>query len=223
MTRGRDAILAELADAVVNMDEELAVAAAQEALDAGLDAFEAINGGLARGMAVVSDKYDSGEYFVPEILVCSDAMYAGIEVLKPHLKPESVGTPMKAVIGVVEGDIHDLGKNIVKIMMDAAGFEMHDLGRDVPLAQFVERAQEVGAQFICLSTLMTTTMPGMPKVIEMLRERGIRDRHLVLVGGGPISPSYADSIGADGYAEDAARAVKLAQRLAGERAWAQIA
>jgi corrinoid protein of di/trimethylamine methyltransferase len=213
MAREREEILQDLADGVLNLDEELAVQAAHEAVAAGLNAFDAITNGLVVGMNQAGKLYDEEEYFVPELLICSDAMYAALDVLKPHLKKSDATEKFGCVIGVVEGDTHDIGKNLVKIMLDVAGFEMHDLGRNVPLADFVEKAKEVDAKLICLSTLMTTTMDGMSSVIEMLKEEGIRDRFKVLVGGGPISQAFADRIGADGYADNAAGAVKVAQRL----------
>jgi methanogenic corrinoid protein MtbC1 len=157
--------------------------------------------------------YEKEEYFVPELLICSDAMYAGLEILRPHLKTDATAEKHKAVIGVMEGDTHDIGKNLVKIMMDAGGFEMHDLGRNVPLASFVEKAKEVQAELICMSTLMTTTMDGMASVIEMLKEEGIRNSFKVMVGGGPISQGFARKIGADGYAGNATNAVDLARKL----------
>ncbi|MFQ5811290.1 MAG: corrinoid protein, partial [Armatimonadota bacterium] len=169
-------ILQGLADAVVQMDEDRAVELAHEALAAGIDAYGAIHEGLSPGMAVVSDKYDREEYFVPEILLCSDAMYAAIDVLKPHIDPGVSPTSGKIVIGVVEGDTHDIGKNIVKILLDAAGFEMHDLGRDVPVARFVEEAQAVQADIIAMSTLMSTTRPSMQHVIDGLTSAGVRDQ-----------------------------------------------
>jgi corrinoid protein of di/trimethylamine methyltransferase len=195
------------------MDEDLAVATAQEAIDAGLDPFDAISNGLVVGMNKAGELYDEEEYFVPELLICSDALYAALDILKPHLNLPKEEKRIGCVIGVVAGDTHDIGKNLVKIMLDVAGFEIHDLGRNVPLADFVEKAKEVGAQMICLSTLMTTTMDGMSTVIEMLKEEGIRDRFKVLVGGGPISQAFADRIGADGYADNAAGAVRVAKQL----------
>ena len=157
--------------------------------------------------------YEKEEYFVPELLICSDAMYAGLEILRPHLKKSDAKEKHKVVIGVIEGDTHDIGKNLVKIMMDAAGFEMFDLGRNVPLANFIEKAKEVDADLICLSTLMTTTMDGMAEVIEMLIEEGIRDKFKVLIGGGPISEGFAKKINADGYADNATNAVSLSKKL----------
>lgn len=213
MPRSTEEILADLARGVLDMDEDLAVATAAEAIDAGLDAYEAITRGLVVGMSEASRLYDEEEYFVPELLICSDAMYAALEVLKPHLKAADAGAKIGCVIGVVKGDTHDIGKNLVRIMLDVAGFEVHDLGRDVPLADFVETAKSTGAQLICLSTLMTTTMDGMASVIQMLEEEGIRDRYKVLIGGGPISRSFAEKIGADGYADNAAGAVRAATEL----------
>lgn len=215
MGRSREEILKDLAEGVLNMDEELAVKAAHEAVETGLDAFDAISNGLVIGMNRAGELYDEEEYFVPELLICSDAMYAGLEVLQPHLKKDEAKVKKKCVIGVVEGDTHDIGKNLVRIMLDTAGFEMHDLGRNVPLSSFVEKAKEIGADLICLSTLMTTTMDGMSAVIEMLKEEGIRDRFKVMIGGGPISQGFADRIGADGYADNAAGAVRVARQVCG--------
>ena len=213
MTRERGDILKDLMDGVFLMNEELVIKAANEIVEAKYDAYDAINNGLIAGMNQAGELFDQEEYFVPELLICSDAMYAGIEILRPHLKVSDAREKHKVVIGVVEGDTHDIGKNLVKIMMDAAGFEVHDLGRNVPLASFVEKAKEVGAGLICLSTLMTTTMDGMATVIEMLKEEGIRDSHKVMIGGGPISQAFANKIGADGYADNAAGAIRVANNL----------
>ncbi len=213
MTRERGDILKDLMDGVFLMNEELVIKAANEIVAAKYDAYDAINNGLIAGMNQAGVLFDKEEYFVPELLICSDAMYAGIEILRPHLKVSDAQVKIKVVIGVVEGDTHDIGKNLVKIMMDAAGFEVHDLGRNVPLASFVEKAKEVGADLICLSTLMTTTMDGMSTVIEMLKEEGIRDSFKVIIGGGPISQAFANKIGADGYADNAAGAIKVSRSL----------
>ena len=208
-------LLQALADSVVQMDEVKSVGLAHEALAEGVDAYEAISEGLSKGMEVVSEKYDCEEYFVPEILLCSDAMYAAIEVLKPHIKPETVGTPAKIIIGVIEGDTHDIGKNIVRIMLDTAGFEVHDLGRDVPVERFVEEAGRLGADLIALSTLMSTTREGMKRVVEGLKEAGIRDQVKVIIGGPPVSWAYAHEIGADAYGSSAPEGVRLARELTG--------
>ena len=214
MARTKEELLAKLSECVVEMEEDEVVEVAQEYIDAGYPAFDGIMEGLVDGMNKASDLYDAEEYFVTDVLLCSDAMYAGLEILKPHLPAEEEGVEKaKAVIGVVEGDTHDIGKNLVKIMLDTAGYEMYDLGRDVPLDAFVEKAKEVDAQLVCMSTLMTTTMDGMRVVIDKLKEAGIRDKVKVMIGGSPISQKFADEIGADGYSTNAVEAVKLAERL----------
>ena len=216
MARTKEELLAKLSECVVEMEEEEAAAVAQEYIEAGYPAFDGIMEGLVDGMNKASDLYDAEEYFVTDVLLCSDAMYAGLEVLRPHLPETAEGEKIKAAIGVVEGDTHDIGKNLVKIMMDTAGFEMYDLGRDVPLDDFVKKAAEVNASLVCMSTLMTTTMNGMRTVIEKLKEKGIRDKVKVMIGGSPISQKFADEIGADGYSVNAVEAVKLAKRLLAE-------
>ncbi len=213
MKRERGDILKDLSDGVFNMNEELVIRVSSEAVKAGLDALDAINNGLIPGMGRAGVLFDQEEYFVPELLLCSDAMYAGIEILRPHLDKKTVKEKHKVVIGVCEGDTHDIGKNLVKIMFDASGFEVYDLGRNVALGSFVEKAKEVNAHLICMSTLMTTTMDGMATVIEMLKEEGIRDSYKVMIGGGPISQAFADKIGADGYADNASKAVMVGREL----------
>ena len=213
MARSKEELLAKLSECVLEMEEEEAAEVAQEYIDAGYLAFDGIMEGLVDGMNKASDLYDAEEYFVTDLLLCSDAMYAGLDVLKPHLPVDDGAEKAKAVIGVVEGDTHDIGKNLVKILMDTAGYEMYDLGRDVSLDAFVEKAKEVDARLVCMSTLMTTTMDGMRVVIEKLKEAGIRDNVKVMIGGSPISQKFADEIGADGYSTNAVEAVKLANRL----------
>ena len=214
MAKSKEELLEKLSECVVEMEEVVDVA--NEYVESGYPALDGIMEGLVDGMNKASDLYDEEEYFVTDLLLCSDAMYSGIDILKPHLPvEENKGEKLKIVIGVVEGDTHDIGKNLVKIMLDTAGFEMYDLGRDVPLDNFVDKAIEVGASLICMSTLMTTTMDGMRIVIEKLKEKGIRDNVKVMVGGSPISQKYANEIGADGYSANAVGAVKLAKRLAG--------
>lgn len=216
MAKSKEELLEKLSECVVEMEDEEVVDVATEYVESGYPALDGIMEGLVDGMNKASDLYDDEEYFVTDLLLCSDAMYSGIDILKPHLPvEENKGEKLKIVIGVVEGDTHDIGKNLVKIMLDTAGFEMYDLGRDVPLDNFVDKAIEVGASLICMSTLMTTTMDGMRIVIEKLKEKGIRDNVKVMVGGSPISQKYANEIGADGYSANAVGAVKLAKRLAG--------
>lgn len=216
MAKSKEELLEKLSECVVEMEDEEVVDVANEYVKSGYPALDGIMEGLVDGMNKASDLYDEEEYFVTDLLLCSDAMYSGIDILKPHLPvEENKGEKLKIVIGVVEGDTHDIGKNLVKIMLDTAGFEMYDLGRDVPLDNFVDKAIEVGASLICMSTLMTTTMDGMRIVIEKLKEKGIRNNVKVMVGGSPISQKYANEIGADGYSANAVGAVKLAKRLAG--------
>lgn len=214
MSLSKEALEKKLSDGVLEMEEELVIDTANEYLEREYPALDGILSGLVDGMNRASELFDEEEYFVTDVLLCSDAMYEGLNILRPHLPAEEVEKDKpKGVIGVVEGDTHDIGKNLVKIMLETAGFEMHDLGRDVPLQSFVDKAKEVGADLVCLSTLMTTTMGGMETVINLLEEEGIRDKTKVIVGGGPISQKFADMIGADGYSVNAVEAVKLSKNL----------
>jgi dimethylamine corrinoid protein len=209
-------IIDGLTDAVVNMDEAKAIRLSKEAISNGIDAYQAISKGLARGMEIVGENYDKGVYFVPELLVASDAMNAGMEILKPHLKTGKSlfkGKQPIIVIGVTEGDTHDIGKNLVKIMMEVSGFQIVDLGRDVPIRRFVDSAVAEKADLICLSSLMSTTMLRMGDIIKLLVSEGLRDNFKVMVGGACISPVFAQRIGADGYAPNAIAAVAKAKKL----------
>jgi len=211
----KEKLLAELDRCVLEMEDEAVVDVAKEYVAAGHDAYDGITEGLSRGMEKAGKLYEEEEYFVPELLICSDAMYNGLDVLKPHLKLETTSDKIKVVIGVVEGDTHDIGKNLVRIMSESAGFEIYDLGRDVPLDEFIRVAEENECDFICMSTLMTTTMEGMKIVIDKLKEQNIRHKYKVMIGGGPISQKFADEIGADAYTVDAAAAVKRMKELKG--------
>jgi corrinoid protein of di/trimethylamine methyltransferase len=214
---GAEALYQGLSDAVVDMDEDKAVDLANQAVAEQVDAYEAIDKGLAKGMERAGKLFEEEEYFVPELIICSDAMNAGIAVLKPHLKQEGLAVRHRGVIGVIEGDTHDIGKNLVKIMLDASGFDIVDLGRDVSPQTFVDKALETKAELILLSSLMTTTMDAMAEVIRILEKQGIRKQFKVAVGGGPISQAFADRIGADGYGKNATEAVRLCYKLAGEK------
>ena len=213
MANQKQELLKELAESVVDMDEDKAEEVANTFIKEKYDAYDGIANGLAVGMDEAGKLYEEEEYYIPELLMCSDAMYAGMDVLKPHLKHEETDKRYRAVVGVVEGDTHDIGKNLFKIMMETTGFEVYDLGRDVPPAEFIKKAKELDADLIGLSTLMTTTMDNMEVVINLLKEEGIRDDIVVMIGGGPISQSFADKIGADGYAAEASRAARLAKEL----------
>jgi len=211
----KEKLFKDICDAVVNMEDEETEALCRKSLELGIPAFETITQGLVAGMDAVGKMYQEGEYFLPEILICSDAMNAGLDILKPHLDRNILDREVKIIIGVVEGDTHDIGKNIVKIMMESAGFNVIDLGRDVKLDRFVEKAEEVEANVICMSTLMTTTMPGMKTVIENLKGKNVRDKYTVMIGGGPVSQKFADSIGADIYTSDANSAVRRLKEVLG--------
>ncbi|RSN72840.1 MAG: cobalamin-binding protein [Thermoproteota archaeon] len=208
---GKKEILEGLRDATVEGDVDKVVSFAKKAIAEGIDAYEAIMEGCAAGMNIVSEKYEKGEMFVPEILCSAEAMYAAIGVLKPYLKAERVETPKKIVLGVVRGDIHDIGKNLVKIMMEAAGFQVIDLGRDVPNEQFVEAVMREQADICGMSALMTTSMIAMPEIISELKKKA--PKTITMVGGGPLSEELARAYGADGYAKDAAAAVRVAKEL----------
>jgi len=217
MAKSKEELLQQLSDCVFEMEDENVADIAKEYINEGHGALDGVLKGLVDGMNRAGQMYEEEEYFVTDLLLCSDAMYNGLEVLKPHLPQEEAtgAVTYKCVIGVVEGDTHDIGKNLVRIMLETAGFEMHDLGRDVTLRSFVEKAKAVDAQLICLSTLMTTTMPGMKEVVDMLEKEGLKDKVKVMIGGGPISQAYCDQIHADGYAVNAISAVILAKELVG--------
>ncbi|MBU5428036.1 corrinoid protein [Tissierella pigra] len=210
----KEKLFQEISDAVVEMDDELVEELCNKSLEVFIPPNETITKGLISGMDRVGELYEEEEYFLPEVLICSDTLNIGLDILKPHIEKEDRENTIKVVIGVVEGDTHDIGKNLVKIMTESAGIEVYDLGRDVPLKNFITVAEEVEADFICMSTLMTTTMMGMKKVIDMLEENNIRDKYKVLVGGGPISQRFADEIGADAYAVDANEAVRRMKLIA---------
>ena len=194
-----------LYDAVINMDEEAAADFSHTILEEDVDVYQAVVNGLTAAMEKVGELYTSQEYFVPELLLCSDALYAGLDILKPHIKAEETEAKGRIVIGVVEGDIHDIGKNLVRIMFDAAGWTVHDLGKDVKLERFVEEQQRTNADIVALSALMTTSMLAIPKVVQMVKAQ---DPNIaVMVGGAPLTREIARSYGADGYADNAGEAV----------------
>jgi methanogenic corrinoid protein MtbC1 len=196
----KEEILKKLAEAVVEFEEDEAREWAQIALDEGMDAFEAIMNGLAVGMETVGDLYDQQEYFVPELLMSADALYAGLDILKPHIKQEEVKKMGQVVIGTVQGDVHDIGKNIIKLMFDVGGFEVHDLGRDVPLEKFVEEQLKTDAEIVAMSA-----------VIEMIKEKN--PNVAIMLGGAPVTQDVAELWGADGYAESAGNAVQEAIKM----------
>lgn len=185
----------------------------QAALDAGIDAPVIMNDSMIAAMAEVGRLFEEGEYFVPEMLISARAMQAGLALLKPYLIESDVKSTGKVVIGTVKGDLHDIGKNLVAMMLEGAGFEVIDLGTNVEPDKFVEAAHGEGTQIVAMSALLTTTMLAMSATIEALDGAGLRDQVKVMVGGAPITQDYADSIGADGFSPDASRAVSTAKAL----------
>ena len=204
-------LIKQLFDSVVNMDEDSTRELSQVALDEGIDAYYVVTKGLAAAMDKVGELYTKHEYFVPELLLCSDALHAGLEVLRPHIKTGQSEVKRQIVIGTVEGDIHDIGKNLVKIMFEAAGWTVHDLGQDVQLYRFVEEQKRTQSDVVALSALMTTSMMAMPRVIEMVKSED--PNVAVMVGGAPLSREIARSYGADGYADNAGQAVHEAVKM----------
>lgn len=211
-------LIGEIVDATVKWDEKRCVDLARQAIDQEMDPLKVIQEGYSRGMQIVGDKFSTLEYCLPEVMLAADAMDAAVEVLKPYLmQRHESDTQGVIVIGVIQGDIHDLGKNIVKIMLRAAGFTVHDLGNDVPVRRFLEKAEEVGADIIAASAILTTTMSYMPDLSANLNELGLRHKYMIMVGGAPVIDDWAMEIGADGYGEDAVEAVEVAKRLMQEK------
>ena len=189
----------------------------QQALDENMDPKAILNDGLLSGMMIIGGKFKNNEVFVPEVLVAARAMNVGLSVLEPKLIEignEPVG---KAVIGTVQGDLHDIGKNLVVMMLKGAGFEIYDLGVDVETSVYIDKAEEVGADIICMSALLTTTMPKMQDCIDMLKERGLRDKYIVMIGGAPVNESFCEQIGADYYTPDAASCAEVAKKVVLEK------
>ena len=206
-------ILAKIASSLYNGQSEEVARLVQQALDQGMSPHQVIQGGLIAGMDEVGRDFKAGELFVPEVLIAARAMHAGMNVLRPLLAESDVPSIGKYVIGTVKGDLHDIGKNLVKMMLEGAGFETIDLGVDVAPADFVAAVREHRPQLLGLSALLTTTMPAMQRTIEALEQAGLRHTVKVMVGGAPVTAVYAEQIGADGYAPDAASAVELARHL----------
>jgi 5-methyltetrahydrofolate--homocysteine methyltransferase len=211
-----DRILEEINQAIIDGAREKAITKVQAALDAGLDAAAILNQGMVSAMAEVGHLFEVGEYFVPEMLVSARAMQAGLNVLRPALVQAEVKAAGKIVIGTVKGDLHDIGKNLVAMMLEGASFEIIDLGTDVAPEKFVAAVKEHRPQLVGMSALLTTTMPSMTITIEALKAAGLREGVKVMVGGAPVTERYANTIGADGTAADASQAVKLALSLIGK-------
>ncbi len=209
----KEEILEKLKTGVVEYRQQHSTDAAQQGLDDGYGALELIMDGLAAGMEIVGDLYDRHEYFVPEVLMCADALYGGLDILRPHIPEKEGGLNAQVVIGSIQGDVHDIGKNLVKMMFDVAGWEVHDLGRDVPLEKFVDEQLKTDSEVVAMSAMMTTTMLGMKKVIQMIKDKN--PNVAIMLGGAPVTQDVANLFGADGYAESAGNAVSEGIKMIG--------
>jgi 5-methyltetrahydrofolate--homocysteine methyltransferase len=207
-------ILAAINQAILDGNKNQAVAKVDEALKSGLDAGTILNDGLIAPMNEVGRLFEEGEYFVPEMLVSARAMQAGLEQLKPAMKAADVKSAGTVIVGTVKGDLHDIGKNLVSMMLEGAGYIIRDLGTDVAPETFVAEVSKGDVDIIAMSALLTTTMPNMKVTIDALKTAGVRDKVKIIVGGAPLTDAYASEIGADGYAADASKAVKLARSFA---------
>lgn len=209
-------LLAQITASLVAGDPDNVVEGTRQALAAGLEPLAIIDGSLVPGMRIVGDKYSTGEYFLPNLIVSASAMKQAMALLEPELKArhQQLKSAGGVVIGTVRGDIHEIGKSLVATMLSANGFDVHDLGVDVPIEKFVDTVRQTGAVLVGLSALLTTTMGGQKGVIEALQHAGLRGRVRVMVGGAPVTQKWCEDIGADGYAQDAVAAVDLATRLA---------
>ncbi len=206
-------VLQAIYDSILNGQQKVTAAKVTEALAANIPAGTVLNEGMVGAMAEVGKLFEEGEYFVPEMLIAARAMQAGLAILKPALVKADVKPVGKVAIGTVKGDLHDIGKNLVSMMLEGASFEIIDLGTDVTSEKFIDAVQNRNADFIAMSALLTTTMPNMKTTIEAIKAAGLRDKVKILVGGAPVTDAYAKEIGADGYAADASRAVALAKSL----------
>ncbi len=212
---GSESILEIIKESMVQIDEKKIMNALQEALSQGIDPLKAIEEGLSPGMLHIGDKFNRGECFLPELIQAADAFNAAMAVLEPEIKKAGAQKRVTGtvVIGTVKGDIHSIGKNILGMLMKTRGFEIVDLGIDVAASAFLTTAEDRNAEIIAMSSLLTTTMPGQQEVIDLLKERGVREKYIIMVGGGPVSKGWADEIGADGYADTAEQAVRLAEEF----------
>lgn len=205
--------LNDLAQSVIEGSVDQVKAQVQFLITSGTDPLEIINQGLIAGMNVVGSRFKAGDMFVPEVLMCARTMSAGVELVKPLLADQAIQSQGKVLLGTVKGDLHDIGKNLVAMMMESGGLEVINLGIDIPPEKFVEAVRDHNPDIVAMSALLTTTMPSMKETIELLVEEGLRDKVKIIVGGAPVSKEFANSIGADGYAPDAASATDLCKEL----------
>jgi 5-methyltetrahydrofolate--homocysteine methyltransferase len=205
-----EAVIEKIYQGVLNGEREVVVEAVREAIDAKVPAETILKKGMMRAMAETGRLFEEGEYFVPELLIAARGMQGGMDLLKPLLVAAEIEPVGRIVIGTVKGDLHDIGKNLVSMMLEGAGFEVIDLGSDVDAEKFVDAVKTNQAHIVGMSALLTTTMTNMPVVIQALKNAGLRDGVKVMIGGAPVTKAYADQIGADGYAPDASQAAKMA-------------
>lgn len=206
--------LKKITETLIGGDKDQLLNQVQSSLDSGTDAREILNDGLIKGMDIVGEKMESGDMFIPEVLNCAMNMSGALEVLKPHLPEGGDQVGAKVVIGTVKGDLHDIGKNLVAMMMESAGMTVFNLGVDITPEEFVAKIKENDVQIVALSALLTTTMPMMKETVDAITESGLRDKVKILIGGAPVTQEFAEAIGADGFAADAGSAAKLAKQLA---------
>jgi 5-methyltetrahydrofolate--homocysteine methyltransferase len=206
-------IVQEIYEGVINGQNPVVQQKVREALEAGVDPALILNQGMIAAMAEVGRRFEEGEYYVPEMLIAARAMQGGLAILKPHLQSSDIKSAGKVVIGTVKGDLHDIGKNLVAMMLEGAGFEIVDLGTDVSPQKFVDAARSSNADIIAMSALLTTTMTNMKTTVAAVEEAGLRGKVKIMIGGAPVTDSYAKQIGADGYGVDASRAVSVAKTL----------
>lgn len=204
---------------IINGDQDKIQESARDALKANIDPLEVVELGLSKGMAIVGESFEQGESYLPELLMAAATFKAAMEILMPEIEAQNKEIPKAGtvLIGTVKGDVHNLGKNIVSIVLETNGFSVVDIGVDVPSLNFIEEARKVKADVIALSSLMTTTMPAQKEIIEILEEKNLRNEYFVIVGGGPVSQQWADEIGADGFGKTAVDAVDLIKRLLSQR------
>lgn len=214
--RGVMDILTEISECLQQGDDQRVAALTRQAIEDEMPPEEILEMGLIGGMNVVGEKYKAHEIFLPQVLLAAKAMYAGMDLLRPMFVKEGMPTAGKVVIGSVQGDLHDIGKNLVAIMLKGAGFEVIDLGNDVPPERFVETAKKENATVIGMSALLTTTMPAMRKTVDLLKEQGLGDRIRTIIGGAPVSEEFAQQIGANAYGYDSAKAVDMVKELTGK-------
>lgn len=201
-------ILSKLRDAIVNLDIDGVKKASGEAVSSGIPAYKAVIEGMAKGMEIVGQKYEDGEYFLAELIMAGETMKEGMTVLEPYLKAGDIKSAGKVVIGTVKGDLHDIGKNVVLTLLKAANFEVVDLGVDVSAEQFVEAVKQNSPDIVALSALLTTTMIEMEGIVKLLQKEGLKKKVKIIIGGAPITPEYAKKIGADAAAKDAVEGVR---------------